>query len=193
MKTLLAVALVPLLFLADARLASREPERVDTNHSTCGFSVPILGGLSQVTGKFSAFAVELEFDPADPTAATVSVVIDATSVDTGIDDRDAHLNAPDFFDTANHPEITFVSKSVSEKDGDRLEVTGDLTVRDVTREVVLAVELHYPPGMDVTTVGFTARTTLDRTVFGVSYQHQQIADFIAHEVDVVIHTYARLR
>jgi hypothetical protein len=67
MKTLLAAALVPLLFLADARIAPREPERVDTNHSTCGFSVPILGGLSPVTGKSSPQAVEL--DPAEPTTA----------------------------------------------------------------------------------------------------------------------------
>jgi polyisoprenoid-binding protein YceI len=82
---------------------------------------------------------------------------------------------------------------VAEKNGDRLEVTGDLTVRDATRTVALALDLHYPPDMDAATVGFTARTTLDRTVYGVSYQHQQIPDFIAHDVDVTIHTCARLR
>jgi polyisoprenoid-binding protein YceI len=121
MKTLVAAVLLALSFVAGRHAAiGVEPERVDTNHSTCGFSVPILGGLSRVTGKFSRFTVDLEFDPAEPEAATVSVSIDATSIDTGIDDRDEHLNAPDFLDTATYPSITFAGKEVRALDGDRL-------------------------------------------------------------------------
>ena len=169
------------------------PTSVDVNHSTCGFSVPILGGLSQVTGKFASFTVDLDFDPEDPARSRVSAVIDASSVDTGIDDRDRHLEAPDFFDVANHPEIQFHSKDVIANGAERLAVVGDLTVRGKTKEVLLDVEMHRSAEEEPDVVGFTATTTFDRTDFDVSYQHRDIPDFIGADVTVTIHTYARLR
>src|SRR6185503_17364757 len=88
---------------------------IDNNHSTVGFSVPILGGLSQVKGKFTDFTVTLNHDEKDITKSSVSVVIKATSVDTGIEGRDRHLRTADFFDVEKFPEITFQSSSVVKK------------------------------------------------------------------------------
>ena len=169
---LLSLASFLALLVATPSSGPPELERVDTNHSTCGFSVPILGGLSRVTGKFSSFRVELDFDPADPEAATVLVDIDAASADTGIDARDAHLRRDDFFDVENHPRILFESREVTVLEGDRLEVEGILTLRGTTREVTLRVELLRPEDPSSDVVGFTAQTTLDRREFGVSYQHR---------------------
>lgn len=86
---LLAVTIAATLVATPARTPSTH--RTDTNHSSVGFSVPILGGLSRVTGKFSRFRMEFDDDDADPTRSKVTAVIEAASVDTGIDERDAHL------------------------------------------------------------------------------------------------------
>jgi polyisoprenoid-binding protein YceI len=84
--------------------------RIDTNHSTVGFSIPIMGGLSKVNGKFTDFTVILTNDEKDITKSSVSVIIKATSINTGIPARDNHLRTADFFDVEKYPEITFRSK-----------------------------------------------------------------------------------
>ena len=98
-----------------AQNGSSRPYPIDNNHSTVGFSVPILGGLSQVKGKFTDFAITINNDEKDITKSSVSVVIKATSVDTGIEGRDRHLRTADFFDVEKFPEITFKSERIEKK------------------------------------------------------------------------------
>src|SRR5215468_11606887 len=112
-KTLLFVLLCAVT--AVAQVATSRPYPIDNGHSTVGFSVPILGGLSQVKGKFTDFAITLNNDEKDITKSSVSVVIKATSVNTGIEGRDRHLRTADFFDVEKFPEITFKSERIEKK------------------------------------------------------------------------------
>jgi len=100
----------------------------------------------------------------------VDVRIDAASIDTKEEKRDAHLRSPDFFDVAKHPDITFVSTRV-EKDGEDYKVTGDLTIHGVTKEVVLTAE-YLGGGKDPwgnARIGFAARATINRKDFGLNW------------------------
>ena len=122
--------LIVLLFVATTaaqQTATPGTHPIDNAHSTVGFSVPILGGLSQVNGKFTDFAITLNHDAKDITKSSVNVVIKATSVDTGIERRDAHLRNADFFDVEKFPEITFKSERV-EKKGKQFIAHGPLTM-----------------------------------------------------------------
>jgi polyisoprenoid-binding protein YceI len=107
----------------------------------------------------------------DFTKSTVAVTIDASSIDTGVDQRDAHLKSPDFFDVAQYPELSFVGKRVEPRSGSEIDVVGDLTIKGVTREVVLRVEQHGqardPWGNQ--RAAFTAKTSLDRKDFGLTW------------------------
>lgn len=157
----------------------------DLNHSTVGFSVPIMGGLSQVTGKFADFTAEIEYDPEHIERSKVLAVIRTSSVSTGIAQRDTHLRSAGFFDSASFPEIIFESRSVRRRD-DQLAVTGDLTLRDVTQEVGLEVTvLESDNPYDY--LGFLATTTIDRREFGVLYQHDVIPDFVGNQIEIAIH------
>ena len=186
----------PLLFslvlAASARPASiREvqPHRTDVNHSSVGFSVPILGGISQVTGKFSRFKLDFDFDEEKPENSKVLATIDATSVDTGIDDRDAHMQSDDFFATSEHPEIVYESFEVRVLEKDHLEVVGVLTIRDISKDVSLDVRVLREKDGD--SVGFVGTTQFDRQPFGVKYRHGDIPDFIGDEVNVNLHVLTR--
>ena len=169
--------------------AEPSPHRTDTNHSTVGFSVPILGGLSRVTGKFSRFELELDYDAENPERSRVLARIDASSVDTGIDERDAHLCAEDFLHITEFPEILYESFEVVSK-GDHLEVQGVLTIRDESLDVPLIVQVLEEPGSG-RNVGFLATATFDRQKFGVRYKHRDIPDFIGDEMTVTLNVLTR--
>ena len=162
--------------------------RIDKNHSTVGFRVPILAGMSTVTGKFTDFEVEFDYDAAAPANSTVAVTIQIASVDTGIEGRDGHLQTADFFDAEQHPTMTFVSDRV-EIDGDHGAAHGTLTMRDTSREVTLDLQL-MPMGEGG--IGVKATTTIDRTDFGVSYQRGDNPLFIGDEVAVELFILASL-
>jgi len=106
----------------------------------------------------------------DLSKATVAVTIDASSIDTGIPERDAHLRSADFLEVEKFPTLTFKSTNVAKKADDRYEVTGDLTLHGVTRGVDLALDLNGftkdPYGG--TRAGFTATTEIDRKDFGIN-------------------------
>jgi polyisoprenoid-binding protein YceI len=93
--------------------------------------------VTTVRGAFTAFAGTAHLDAAEPTASGVTLRIDAASIDTGNADRDAHLRSADFFDVATYPEIVFASTGVEQRESDVYRVTGDLTIRDVTRSVAV--------------------------------------------------------
>lgn len=110
---------------AIAQESENSPEliRIDRNHSTMGFNVPIVKGLSKVTGKFTDFSIDLIWDEANLDASSVQLVIQVESIDTGIEARNKHLKTADFFDVEQFPTITFNSSSI-QKSGDGFDVQG---------------------------------------------------------------------
>jgi polyisoprenoid-binding protein YceI len=142
----------------------------DKAHSTIGFQVRHL--FSTVPGKFDDFTGTINYDEANPENSSVDVTIKTASVDTGVKMRDDDLRSPNFFDAAKFPEITFKSKSVKMAGNNTADVTGDLTMHGVTKEVVLKVELlgkgtGMKPGSVVS--GWNGSTALKRTDFGLTW------------------------
>src|SRR5215472_669679 len=135
---------------------------IDTVHSGINFSVRHMV-VSKVRGRFAKFSGTLALDVSDLTRSTIEVAIDAASIDTGTPQRDAHLKSPDFLDAERFPELRFKSGRIEKVGGDRYRVVGNLTIRDVTREVALDVEYggraKDPWGND--RVGFIAKTSVD--------------------------------
>jgi polyisoprenoid-binding protein YceI len=143
---------------------------IDTAHSGIYFSVRHMV-VSKVRGRFVKYSGTLRLDDADIKRASVEVSIDASSIDTGVADRDAHLRSRDFFDVESFPTLRFRSTRVEPVDGARYRLIGDLTIRDVTREVSIDVEYggrgKDPWGNE--RVGFVAQTSLDRKDFGLTW------------------------
>ena len=143
---------------------------IDSSHSSVHFSVRHLV-IAKVRGTFSRWSGTVEAPGGDFSKATVAVTIDAASIDTGVEQRDAHLKSADFFDVAQHPELRFVGKHAHLRSAGELDVTGDLTIRGVTREVVLRVESHgqaKDPWGNLR-AAFTAKTSIDRRAFGLTW------------------------
>jgi len=149
---------------------STERWEIDSSHSGIHFSVRHLV-IAKVRGQFSRWTGTLEVPGTDFTRASLDVVIDASSIDTGVADRDAHLRSGDFFDVEGYPEITFKSTSVKATGPDRLHVGGTLTIKGVTRDVVLDVEVlgqaKDPWGNE--RAAFSATTSVDRREFGLTW------------------------
>ncbi len=135
------LAVTSLALTASSPLAVEE-YNLDTSHTQISFVVRHLG-VSNVRGKFNKFEGKIHLDESDLSKSSVRVTIDANSVDTDNERRDNHLRSEDFFEVARFPQITFVSKRV-QKNGSTYEVVGDLTIRDVTREVTIPFELAGP-------------------------------------------------
>lgn len=143
---------------------------IDTTHSGIHFSIRHMV-IAKVRGAFKAFSGAVQYDEQNPANSSVSVSIEAASIDTGVGQRDAHLKSPDFFDVAKFPTLTFQSTRVEGAGRGHLKVTGNLTIRDITREVVLDVE-RLGTGKDPwgqTRVAFEAKTSLDRRDFGLTW------------------------
>ena len=143
---------------------------VDLVHSSVGFTVRHLV-VSKVHGKFTKWSGTILMDEHDLARTQVDVQIESASVDTGVEQRDNHLRSADFFDAEKFPALQFKSTKVEKgKDGD-LRLLGNLTLHGVTRPVALDVEYagtQKDPwgGMRA---GFSARTSLDRKDFGLTY------------------------
>jgi polyisoprenoid-binding protein YceI len=148
---------------------SKQRWEIDSAHSGIHFSVRHLV-IAKVRGQFARWSGFIEREDGDPARSTVNVTIDASSIQTGVEDRDAHLKSADFFDVAKYPEIRFVSTSV-EGEGQELRMKGELTMHGVTREVTLDVEdsgrTNDPWGN--TRAAFSAKTTVDRKDFGLTW------------------------
>jgi polyisoprenoid-binding protein YceI len=166
-----------------------ESWQVDPAHSAVTLTVRHML-ISKVRGRFTRWSAKLQLDTADQTRSTVEVDIEAASIDTGVADRDAHLRSPDFLDAEKHPTLRYRSRSVEAAGKDRLRVVGDLTIREVTRAVVLDVELggmaKDPWGKQ--RIGFTATGSLDRKDFGLTWNKALEAGgvLVADRVDVEI-------
>lgn len=143
---------------------------IDPAHTEVGFSVKHLM-ISTVRGRFADVRGTIRLDGDDLTQASVEAEIATASIDTRQEQRDAHLRSPDFFEVEKYPAIAFRSTSVERVKNDRYRITGDLTIRDVTREVVLEGtdegRGRDPWGGD--RLGFSATTTIDRRDFGLTW------------------------
>jgi polyisoprenoid-binding protein YceI len=143
---------------------------IDLAHSGIGFSIRHMV-VSKVRGRFGKFTGSIRLDDDDLARSSVEVTIDASSIDTGTPQRDAHLKAADFFDVEAFPELRFRSTRIEKLDEARYRVIGDLTIRDATREVPLEVEYggrgKDPWGNE--RIGFVAKATLDRKDFGLKW------------------------
>jgi polyisoprenoid-binding protein YceI len=144
--------------------------QIDPAHSEIGFEVKHLM-ISKVRGRFGAVTGTLVLDEDDVTKSTVTAEIDAASVDTREAQRDGHLKSADFFEVEKFPKITFRSTRVEKAGSDELKLVGELTIRDVTREVVLEVEDEGrekdPWGGD--RAAFSAKGKIDRRDFGLTW------------------------
>lgn len=143
---------------------------IDPAHTTVEFSVRHMM-VTTVRGSFQKVSGTLNFDPDNPANSSVEVTIDAASIDTRVDDRDNHLRSPDFLDVANHPTITFKSNKIEVTGGESGKIYGDLTIRGVTRPVIINAEYlgqnKSPYGMTV--VGFTGTTKINREDWGLTW------------------------
>jgi polyisoprenoid-binding protein YceI len=142
---------------------------IDPAHSSVGFQIRHL--FSNVPGKFDEFSGSIQYDEANPEQSAVEVKIKTSSIDTNVKMRDDDLRSPNFFDATKYPELTFKSKSVKTTGTNTADVTGDLTMHGVTKEVVLKVELiGKGAGMKGSIVaGWDATTTLKRSEFGLAW------------------------
>jgi polyisoprenoid-binding protein YceI len=158
----------------------------DPAHSSIGFSVKHMV-ISTVTGYFDDYAVTIMYDEKDPTKSSAEVAIKTASIDTKQPKRDDHLRSPDFFDAANHPEITFKTKRI-EKAGDDYVAIGDLTIRGVTKEIQLpftiAGVITDPYGN--TRLGLSGSTKINRQDYGVSWNKKLDNGGLVVSDDVVI-------
>lgn len=143
---------------------------VDPTHSSIDFSVKHMM-ISKVKGTFKNFNADITADASDLTTATIDFRIDISSVDTRNEDRDGHLKSGDFFDTENHPHMTFKSTEITRKSADEYNVNGDLTLRGVTKPVTFTAtfegEGKDPWGNHK--AGFTAEGKINRKDFGLTY------------------------
>jgi len=135
------IAALPLL-IAGLAHADAVEWKLDPSHTNIGFSVPHLV-ISSVEGRFREASAKVSLDDADLTKSQVSVDINAASIDTGDGKRDDHLKSPDFFDVKKFPKLTFKSTKIV-KSGAGYKLTGDLTIRDVTKSVTLDATLSAP-------------------------------------------------
>ena len=141
---------------------------IDASHSNASFTVKHLM-ITNVRGEFQKLEGTVSYDPAAPEATTIDATIEVASINTRDEKRDGHLKSADFLDAEKFPTITFKSKAVKAK-GEELSVTGDLTIRGVTKEVVLEVEGPSAPTADPwgnSRVGATATTKIKRDDFGM--------------------------
>jgi polyisoprenoid-binding protein YceI len=144
---------------------------IDPAHSAAHFSVRHLM-ISNVRGEFKKVSGNAVLNPSDPTKSSVEVVIDASSIDTREPQRDEHLRSADFLDVAHYPTITFRSKKITPAGQDHYKVTGDLTIRGVTREVTFDVEGPAQPVKDPygnIRTGVSAKAKINRKDFGLAW------------------------
>jgi len=187
------IAFVSLLLVVSPVLGATTKYEIDTAHSNVGFSIPIMGGLSQVRGKFTDFAVTIVYDDKDVTKSSVNAVIKAASIDTGIERRDAHLRNADFFDVEKFPEITFKSSRIEKKEKNFI-AHGTFTMHGVSKEIALPFTVNgvrKDEKTGKTTLGATASVTLNRRDFGITFARPDNPTFLGDTVEVELNLITR--
>ncbi|MEW6220728.1 MAG: YceI family protein [Thermodesulfobacteriota bacterium] len=172
MKTALSTILTALLLgaLLAAPAGAEVPAwSLDTAHSNFFFDVRHI--FSSIRGSFPEYSGSIRFDPANPGASSVRLEIEVASVETGVAKRDGHLRSDDFFAASTYPRMTFASTAITRTGEQTFDIAGRLTIKDVTREVVLPVVFH--PGQDhpmdprSLVAGLEGQLTIDRLSYHV--------------------------
>jgi polyisoprenoid-binding protein YceI len=171
MKNLIQSVVAAAAFVVPS-LALAATWEIDPSHSSANFAVKHMM-VANVKGEFSNVTGTVNFDEKDPSKSSVNATIDATTVNTREPKRDGHLKSPDFFDVAKFPTLTFKSKKVEKAGEGKYKVTGDLTMRGVTKEVVLDVDAAFKeskhPASGAAITGLTATTKVNRKDFGLNW------------------------
>ncbi|MFC5721206.1 YceI family protein [Streptomyces gamaensis] len=165
-----ATAAVPAQAVDPALAALTGDYTIDPSHSSIGFTVRH-AMVTNVRGSFTEHEGTLRLDGADPSRSTAAIDVRIASVDTGIRDRDAHLRSADFFDAETFPLMSFRSTKAEQLGGDRYRITGDLTIKDVTRPLSIDLEFHGS-ATDVygnERVGFEGGTEILRSDWGLTW------------------------
>ncbi len=180
-RTALAV-----LALAALPALAQDTYRIDPVHSEVSFKVRHL--LAKVSGRFTKFSGDIKIDTKDISKSSVMVSIDAASVNTDVEARDNHLRSDAFFDVAKYPAITFKSTSVKEVAKGKLEVTGDFTLRGVTKRITFPITnagTQAGPKPGTVVAGFIdGALTIDRQDYGVSYGKGMVGDEVAISLNI---------
>jgi len=179
-----SIVLAALLSATASMALAAEKYTLDSSHSQVVFSYDHLG-FSKTYGMFSGFECEIMFDAANPAASTVTVSMPTKSMFTGWEQRDAHFMSDDFFGAQDGDMITFTSTSIEVTGEDTALITGDLTLNEVTKSVVLDAKLNQTgdhPMAGKAWAGFDATTTLLRSDFNVG----AFAPAVGDEVQVMI-------
>ena len=180
-RTLLAA-----LALAALPALAQDAYKIDAVHSEVSFKIRHL--LAKTSGRFTKFSGTIKVDPADVSKSSVEVSIEAASVNTDNEGRDKHLKGADFFDVEKYPTITFKSTSVKEVAKGKLEVTGDFTLRGVTKRITFPItNAGTQPGMKPGSViaGFIdGALTINRNDYGIKYGPGVLGDEVAISLNV---------
>ena len=192
-RFLAATVSLALILLAAAASAQPISYKLDPNHTEVGFSVRHF--FSRVPGKFNKFEGTIQLDEKNWANSSVNATIDASSVDTNAEKRDNHLRTADFFDVEKYPTLTFKSTKVTPAGDKKLKVEGDLTIRGVTKPVVLDVDylgagdLNMGGGRPpMNKAGFEAKTKINRKDFGIVWNRamDQGGAMLGDDVDIAI-------
>jgi polyisoprenoid-binding protein YceI len=187
-KTTIAIAML----IALPVLAHADNWALDPAHTNVEFTVRHMM-ISNVKGQFQKTSGTVTINGSDPTSAKIDATIDATSIDTRVDKRDAHLKSPAFLDVDKFPTITFKSNKVEADGPGKWKVKGDLTLHGVTKPVVLEVESTGTPITDPmgnTRAGASATTKISRKDFGLTWNQPletggvMVGDEVAISIDV---------
>lgn len=176
---------VTALAMAATAAAQAGNWQIDPNHSAAQFSVRHLA-ISTVRGAFTKVSGTAKYDPSDPSKTTLEATIDTNSVDTRVEARDKDLRSPHFLEVEKYPTITFHSKQAKAGVSGKLQITGDLTIHGVTKEVVLDVDGPSAPVKDPwgnQRIGASATTKINRNDFGVSGAPGVVGDEITITID----------
>ncbi len=164
---------------------------IDRSHSHLGFTIGFLG-MSKVRGTFNDYAATILYDDAKPERSSVTLVIDAKSIDTHSEGRDRDLQAEKWFDTAKHPHIVFQSTRIERKGGEQYVVHGELTMKGVTRAIAIpmtrTVRRTADAGWGNVRIGGTGATTIRRGDFGIDgpeFWGKSLSNEVEIEIDLL--------
>ncbi len=158
-----------LTLVATSPLLASSTFSVDPVHSSVSFEIRHF--VSHVRGEFKSFSATIVKNDDDPAVSSVVFDIQAASIDTGNEKRDKHLRSSDFFDVEKFPEISFVSTKIEKSSGSTYQVTGNMTMHGVTKQITIPVEFagEMSDGQGGIRAGFSSRFTIDRKDFGINW------------------------
>ena len=156
------------VMLVGSNCLAKSVYTIDRVHSSIGFAIKHLM-ISTTRGAFTDYSGEIQFDPENLSTFSVDIVIEAKSIDTRNEGRDGHLKGADFFDVVQYPTLKFQGKELV-KNGNGYDLTGDLTIKAVTKEITIPVTISGPIARkDKESIGLSGEITINRQDYGVSW------------------------